>query len=146
SGKISAEEVAEPGRAVGRLTDIGWGNRLRELFSSTVDNPVPDDLFDACVKVLAAWGWAERPAGVVIMGSTRRAQLVDSLGERIATVGRLPVLGRVQVEATDERRVNSAQRLGQVWRSLRVEPALAGRLSTVDGPVLVLDVFLESGW
>src|SRR5256885_11924524 len=36
SGKLAAGDTAEPGRAVGRLTDIGWGNRLRELFASTV--------------------------------------------------------------------------------------------------------------
>jgi ATP-dependent DNA helicase RecQ len=146
TGKIGAGEVAEPGRAVGRLTDIGWGNRLRELFSSTVDEPVPDDLFGACVKVLAAWGWERRPVGVVVLGSAKRPRLVESLGERISTVGQLPLLGRIESAGAAERKVNSAQRLAQVWHALRVGPELAGRLSTVDGPVLVVDDLVDTGW
>ena len=31
SGKIPAARLRPPGRALGRLTDIGWGNRLRDL-------------------------------------------------------------------------------------------------------------------
>jgi ATP-dependent DNA helicase RecQ len=146
SGKIPATEVAGSGRAVGRLTDIGWGNRLRELFASTVDGPVPDDLFNACVSVLAGWGWEQRPVGVVVMGSSRRPQLVSSLGERISTVGRLPLLGRLDSQPAEERRVNSAQRLAQLWRSLRGGPELATRMSTVDGPVLLVDDLVDTGW
>lgn len=146
SGKIPAEETAGSGRAVGRLTDIGWGNRLRELFASTVDEPVPDDVFDACVKVLAAWKWERRPVGVVVMGSSRRPRLVSSLGERIATIGRLELLGRVDSEPTEERRMNSAQRLAQLWASLRISPDLAARMSTVDGPVLLVDDQVDTGW
>ncbi len=145
-GKLAAGEVAEPGRAVGRLTDIGWGNRLRELFSSTADAPVPDDLFDACVKVLAAWNWESRPVGVVTIGSSRRPQLIASLGDRIGAIGRLPLLGQVISEPDSEPRLNSAQRLAQVWQSLRMPPDLAAQLSTVDGPVLLVDDRVDTGW
>lgn len=146
SGKLAADEVAETGRAVGRLTDIGWGNRLRELFASTADTPVPDDLFDACVQVLAAWKWESRPVGVVTIGSSRRPQLVSSLGERIAAIGRLPLLGQLASEPDGEARLNSAQRLAQLWHSLRMPPDLAARLSTVDGPVLLVDDRVDTGW
>src|SRR5208283_260723 len=33
SGKIPADLSAGPGRALGRLTDVGWGTRLRALLS-----------------------------------------------------------------------------------------------------------------
>src|SRR6185437_7318763 len=33
SGKIPAARTAEPGRALGRLTDVGWGATLRALFA-----------------------------------------------------------------------------------------------------------------
>ncbi len=40
SGKIPATALAEPGRALGRLTDIGWGATLRTLLSGqTPDEP-----------------------------------------------------------------------------------------------------------
>jgi ATP-dependent DNA helicase RecQ len=146
SGKVSAGEAAEAGWAVGRLTDIGWGNRLRELFSSTVDGPVPEELFNACVTVLAGWKWEVRPVGVVAMGSSRRPRLVASLAERIATVGRLPQLGQVAVEPADGSRLNSAQRLAQLWTSLRLDPDLTDRLAAVTGPVLLVDDLVDTGW
>ena len=33
SGRIPAGELAQPGRVLGRLTDIGWGNRLGTLYT-----------------------------------------------------------------------------------------------------------------
>src|SRR5439155_9483876 len=116
------------------------------LFASTVDDPVPDDLFDACVAVLAAWRWEHRPVGIVTIGSSRRPRLVSSFGERIAAVGRLPLLGQLISEPDGEPRLNSAQRLAQLWHSLRMDPNLAARLSTVDGPVLLVDDRVDTGW
>ncbi|WP_106192714.1 RecQ family ATP-dependent DNA helicase [Umezawaea tangerina] len=139
SGKIAAGESAEAGRALGRLTDIGWGNRLRALFAAD-DQPIPDDVFQACVKVLSSWGWAERPVGVVTVGSRSRPSLVGSFGERISEIGRLPLLGQVWVgEATH--RANSAQRLAGLWNGVRVPD-----LSDVDGPVLLIDDRIDTGW
>ena len=148
TGKLGAGELAESGRALGRLTDIGWGNRLRELFApgAAVDGPVPDDVVDGCVAVLASWGWAQRPVGVVAMGSVTRPKLVANLAERISTIGRLPLLGHLDVRDTGERQANSARRLAQVWRALEAGPVLAKRLSTVDGPVLVVDDRVDTGW
>jgi ATP-dependent DNA helicase RecQ len=148
SGKLGAGELAEPGRVLGRLTDVGWGNRLRELFApgGPPDGPVPDDMVDGCVAVLASWGWPERPAGVVAMGSVSRPTLVSSLAERISTIGRLPLLGRLDAHGPGERQANSARRLAQVWRSLEVGPSLTESLSTVDGPVLLVDDRMDTGW
>ncbi|WP_436495228.1 RecQ family ATP-dependent DNA helicase [Actinokineospora sp. HUAS TT18] len=144
SGKIKPEQCAETGRALGRLTDIGWGNRLREVFAAP-DAPIPDDVFDACVKVLAAWDWARRPVGVVTIASGSRHALVSSFGSRIAQIGRLPLLGEI---STGERapRANSAHRLAQLWGSLQVSDTLAARVSEVEGPVLVIDDRVDTGW
>jgi ATP-dependent DNA helicase RecQ len=148
SGKLGAGELAEPGRALGRLTDIGWGNRLRDLFApgGPADGPVPDDMVKGCVDVLASWGWEQRPVGVVAMGSAGRPGLVSSLAERISTIGRLPLLGELDVRDAGDRQSNSARRLAQVWRALAVGPTLADRLSTVDGPVLLVDDRVDTGW
>ena len=147
SGRIGAEVVAAPGRALGRLTDVGWGNRLRELFSPTTeDGSVPGDMVNACVQVLASWDWAERPVGVVTIGSQSRPKLVASLGERLATIGRLTLLGEIGSEPSGEHRANSALRLAQVWRKLTVDAQLAERLFTVGGPVLLVDDRLDTGW
>ncbi|WP_199442346.1 RecQ family ATP-dependent DNA helicase [Umezawaea beigongshangensis] len=140
TGRIPASAVAETGRALGRLTDIGWGNRLRSLFSDDRDGPVPDDVFAACVAVLSAWDWETRPVGVVTVGSRRRPALVGSFGERIAAIGRLPLLGTVRLGEAGHR-ANSAQRLAGLWSGVR-----APDLSGVDGPVLLVDDRVDTGW
>ena len=58
--EIGPDLAAEPGRALGRLTDLGWGPRLRALLADdpAIDSAVPHDLIAAMVKVLAAWDWA----------------------------------------------------------------------------------------
>jgi ATP-dependent DNA helicase RecQ len=152
SGKIPAARTAEPGRALGRLTDVGWGATLRALLGEgTQDEPVTVPLTDAVVKVLASWDWAQRPASVVTMPSRSRPLLVGSLGQRIASIGRLTYLGALGYatpEGTGPRRHNSAQRLASLWRSLVVPDDLreALRAAAPDGPVLLVDDQIDTGW
>ncbi|HEX9041213.1 MAG TPA: DEAD/DEAH box helicase [Trebonia sp.] len=150
SGKISASSVAEPGRALGRLTDVGWGSTLRSLLADGVpDEPVTKQLTDAVVKVLASWDWAARPTSVVTLPSRTRPVLIESLGQRIAEIGRLSYLGSLGYATPDgpgPRRHNSAQRLASLWRALVVPGALREALSGADGPVLLVDDQIDSGW
>jgi ATP-dependent DNA helicase RecQ len=148
SGKIAADQQAAPGRALGRLTDIGWGNRLRQMFAEgAADGPVPDEVFDAVVKVLAAWGWTERPAGVVTIGSRSRPQLVGSLGHRIAEIGRLPYLGEIVSQGPPvARQHNSAQRLRSVGQSLIVPDEVGEAVAAAGGPILLVDDRIDTGW
>ncbi|MGW1074515.1 RecQ family ATP-dependent DNA helicase [Streptomyces sp. NPDC002537] len=162
-GRIPAGEQAATGRALGRLSDIGWGNRLRPLLApQTPDGPVPDDVVDAVVTVLADWargpgGWASgapdatgRPVGVVTIASRTRPRLIQSLGERISAIGRMPLLGTVEYRDTeaDTRlpRTNSAQRLRALDGVLTVPPVLAATLATAGGPVLLVDDLSDTGW
>ncbi|MGW1678046.1 RecQ family ATP-dependent DNA helicase [Saccharopolyspora sp. NPDC002376] len=149
SGKLPADEQAGTGRAVGRLTDIGWGNRLRELLATgTPDQELPEDLFQAAIKVLAAWDWGQRPVGVVALGSRTRPRLVRSLAQRIAGIGRLPLLGEVLTNpnTTPRRATNSAQHVASLWQQFKVPEELAATLSTLDGPVLLMDDYADTGW
>ncbi|MGP4016346.1 RecQ family ATP-dependent DNA helicase [Saccharopolyspora sp. 5N708] len=149
AGKVAAGEQAAEGRAIGRLTDIGWGNRLRELLGTGApDQDLPDDLFQAVIKVLAAWEWELRPVGVVALGSRTRPRLVRSLAEQIAAIGRLPLLGEVLTNpnTTPRRATNSAQRVASLWPQFKVPDDLAAKLSTLDGPVLLMDDYADTGW
>jgi ATP-dependent DNA helicase RecQ len=150
AGKIPASVTAEPGRALGRLTDVGWGSTLRALLAhDTPDGPVPDPVTDAVVKVLTAWDWDRRPAGVVTLPSLTRPALITSLGQRIAGIGRLPYLGALGYTGPDgagPRRHNSAQRVGSLWDALAVPGEVAGAVRDLGEPVLVVDDRIETGW
>jgi ATP-dependent DNA helicase RecQ len=147
SGRIAKAEQAEPGRALGRLTDVGWGTRLRELVGLTaVDGTVPEAVFDGCVSVLAAWDWAQRPVAVVALPSGTRPRLTHDLATRIAQVGRLRFLGTLNARAGARRKANSAQRVADLWQRFTPPDELAAALSTVDGPVLLVDDLVDTGW
>ncbi|MFJ9342581.1 RecQ family ATP-dependent DNA helicase [Streptomyces sp. NPDC101733] len=162
-GRIPDGQQAATGRALGRLSDIGWGNRLRPLLAEQAgDGPVPDDVLAAVVTVVADWarspgGWASagpdavaRPVGIVAMPSRTRPRLVGSLAEGVARVGRLPLLGALayteQAGEYAAHRSNSAQRLRALAASFTVSDELAAALAANPGPVLLVDDYTESGW
>jgi ATP-dependent DNA helicase RecQ len=185
TGKIGAGIAAEPGRALGRLTDLGRGPRLRALLAGDLaagdgvagvraagdrvsggraagdrvagaaregaaglDRPVPADVVAAMVEVLAGWDWTRRPAAVVAMPSRTRPLLIASLASEIARIGRIPDLGSLGYSGPGRsgRQYNSAQRLRAVWDRIVVPAAIGAELARLDGPVLVVDDVIETGW
>jgi ATP-dependent DNA helicase RecQ len=165
AGKISQDLAAEPGRALGRLTDLGWGSRLRTLVDDPLpagsdadqvgpaDGDVPDDVLAAVVRVLAAWDWADRPAAVVAMPSATRPRLITDLAGRVAAIGRMPYLGALAYTRPDRhsaghhsRQYNSAQRLRTIWSSLAVPDSVRAELARIAGPVLLVDDRIDTGW
>jgi ATP-dependent DNA helicase RecQ len=149
-GRIAADERSEPGRAVARLSDIGWGTRLRELLAAgEPDAEVPARVVDAVVDVLKGWGWERRPVAVVAMPARSRPRFVGSVAARIAEIGRLPLLGslaHVDGGPTGARGGNSAHRLAAVWDRFAVPADVADGLRSVDGPVLLVDDVADTRW
>ncbi len=149
SGKIGPALAAEPGRALGRLTDVGWGTRLRALLADDApDEPAGTDLVGALIKVLAAWDWADRPVAMATLPSATRPLLIESLGKALADIGRLPYLGSLAYTDSPPgpRRHNSAQRLRTVWDAFTVPEPLGQAVADAGGPVLLIDDRIESGW
>lgn len=139
SGRISGG--AEPGRVVGRLTDLGWGARLRQLLDSP-DGEVPDAVVQAAVAVLKAWDWDTRPVAVIGLDSERHPKLIGSLVNRLAELGRLQNLGTLHYRP--QRRpvtaANSAYRVAALVDSWKVPTV------DVTGPVLLVDDLIDTGW
>ena len=153
-GKIPPEEQVAQGRVVARLTDLGWGGRLRDLFATDtggrpVDAEVPPELGRAVVRVLAGWDWDARPAAVVWVPSLGRPRLVQSLATGVAAAGRLELLGPLELVPSAEPlrgSTNSAYRVRDVWGRFTVPPAMAERLAALEGPVLLIDDLVDSRW
>jgi ATP-dependent DNA helicase RecQ len=141
-GKIT--DGAGEGRAVARLTDLGYGQALRELFRpGQPDGPVPVPLVRAVVEVLGDW----RPAvdGIVVVESATRTTLTADLADGLSRYLKVPVLGRYAlVDPTVEPgqgAMNSAQRVAAVGRRFRLEADdLTGRR------VLLVDDLVVTGW
>ncbi|MEE6168376.1 RecQ family ATP-dependent DNA helicase [Mycolicibacterium sp. 120322] len=139
SGRIN--DSAAQGRAIGRLTDLGWGARLRKLLAEP-DQDVPDEVVQAAVAVLKAWNWERRPVAVMGLDSESHPVLIRSTVQRLAQLGRLTDLGTLRY-ALDRRPVtaaNSAYRvaaLNGAWET----PAIG-----CDGPVLLVDDMTDTGW
>ncbi len=140
-GRIGAG--AEPGRAVARLTDLGHGQTLRELFGGEPhDGGVPESLVSAVIEVLQDW----RPEveGVVVVESATRPSLTLDLAEGLSRYLRRPVVGRWAIAdpsvAPGQGAMNSAQRVAAVTRRFRLEGEIPS------GPVLLVDDQVVTGW
>lgn len=143
SGRIS--DGPAPGRAIGRLTDLGWGPRLRRLLDEP-DAEVPADVVQAAVKVLAAWDWADRPTAVLALDSGTRPVLIASLAGELARLGRLTDLGVLRY-APGRRPVtaaNSAYRVAALDGAWSAPDPSA--IAAAEGPVLLVDDRSETGW
>lgn len=152
-GRIPLVERVEPGRVVARLTDLGHGNALRELFASDadgkpVDAEVPTQLAGACLQVLREWDWDERPVAVAWVPGLSRPRLVAALGEGLARAGRLHVLGSLGLApgVAPLPRANSTFRVRDLWTRFHVTPQQEAVLSGLPGPVLLVDDLVDSRW
>ena len=149
-GNIPVGERMLEGRALARLTDLGWGGVLRTLFAAgTPDAPASPALIAACVRVLADWPWATRPVGVVSLPSRSRPLLIDSVARSLATAGKLPYLGPLTLTGSGPLGGpggNSAYRLAAVLDAFTVNPSLASGLVDAAGPVLLVDDLADSRW
>jgi ATP-dependent DNA helicase RecQ len=148
SGRIPPDEQAEPGRAVGRLTDLGWGGQLRELFAAdTPDGELPVPLRHALVQVLQGWDFGEGggPDAIVGVDSVSRPLLTRHVSAGLARYTGWPEVGRFLVvpgSPPSVAAVNSAHRLASVVARLTLDTP-----SGVEGRrVLLVDDRTDSGW
>ncbi|MGA9871847.1 MAG: RecQ family zinc-binding domain-containing protein, partial [Rhodococcus sp. (in: high G+C Gram-positive bacteria)] len=140
SGKIA--DGPEPGRVLGRLTDLGWGARLRAVLDGPDAEATPA-LLEGCIKVLASWDWKKRPTAVLALESDSHPMLVHSIARELARVGKLTDLGilRQRPDHPSVTAANSAFRVAGLVDSWDIpEPV------HTDGPVLLIDSVTDTGW
>lgn len=144
SGRIT-DGPAE-GRAIGRLTDLGWGVRLRRLLDEP-DGSAPADVLTAAVAVLAAWQWGTRPVAVMGLDSVTHPELIRSMVTGLADLGRLTNLGilRYREDHQPVTAANSAFRVAALHDAW-IPPDLTALASRPDGPVLLIDDVTDTGW
>ncbi len=145
-GKIA--QPAHEGRSVARLTDLGHGQALRELFApATPDGAVPVPLVRAVVEVLGDW----RPPvdGIVVVESATRGALTADLADGLSRYLKVPVLGRYAIVDPDvapgQGAANSAQRVAAVGRRYALQTD-GGPSSLAGQRILLVDDRVGTGW
>ncbi|HEY2878770.1 RecQ family ATP-dependent DNA helicase [Nocardioides sp.] len=136
-------EGAEPGRAVARLTDLGHGQALRELFAEPVsDQRVPEGLVHTVLEVLH--DWRPQVEGIVVVESAGRPTLTADLAAGLSRHLSKPIIGRWAIADPTvhpgQGAMNSAQRVAAVTRRYRLEADVP------PGPVLLVDDQVVTGW
>jgi ATP-dependent DNA helicase RecQ len=140
-GKIS--DPPSEGRAVARLTDLGYGGQLRELFApERLDGPVPVPLVRAVIEVLT--DWQPKVDSIVVVESMSRPTLTRDLADGLSRHLRVPVIGGFAIAdpsvAPGQGAANSAQRVAAVTRRSEL------RLDQPGDRVLLVDDLVVTGW
>lgn len=150
SGKIPPSELADAGRAIGRLDGLGWSAPLRNLFApETPDGEVPVALRKAAARVLDDWGQNPNIDGIVWVSSATRPVLGEHLATGLGQYLKKPVVGSVQPLAghsPGRHDINSAMRLAAVAKRLELNLSEAAVAGLPGRTILLVDDFTDSGW
>ena len=154
-GNIPPAERVEEGRAVARMSDLGWAVPLRALLTTDedghrLDASLTPAIAQRVIEVLGQWGWEQRPAAVLAIGSTTRPQLVRELASGIARVGRMEDLGELAL-APDAAHLhgarNSAFRIAALWDRFVLTEELREAIAELDSaPILLVDDEIDTRW
>jgi ATP-dependent DNA helicase RecQ len=140
-GRIPPELRLQPGRALSQYGDGGWGTLVKQ--AKYHEHRYPDELVDAAVRLLRDWAPDPRPLWVACIPSTTSPSLVPDFARRVAAALRLEfhdVVRRVRQARPQKEMENSAQQL------LNVHTAFEIATPVLDGPVLLIDDIVDSGW
>ncbi len=132
---------AEPGRALSRWNDAGWGGLVRKGKYET--GRFSDQLVEACAATIRNWRPEPPPEWVTCIPSLRHPELVPDFTQRLAAELGLPfrpILVKTEDRPEQKTMQNSVQQVANVWGSL----ALHGQAPAA--PVLLVDDIVDSRW
>jgi ATP-dependent DNA helicase RecQ len=140
-GRIPADQMPDVGRTLVFADAPEWRESVAEMFAG--DATAPDDVLDACVRLLAGWrsSWTARPEVVVDLPAAGYPLLTGSVADHLAQVGHLE---RASLPAGrppgDLRELSSADEAA-FWRDTLDPDALSG---AVGGRAVLLVVDASS--
>ncbi len=142
-GILPRERQAEPGRALCRWGDPGFGEPVRTGKQQT--GRFSDELVQAAVRLIRdRWNPQPPPAWVTWVPSRRHPDLVPDFARRLATALGLPFAACVQKirhAEPQKTRQNSHQQVRNLENVFQVD-----RDQMHPGPVLLIDDMVDSRW
>lgn len=147
-GTIKPQLRPRDGRALAMTGDGSWEPAVRELLAG--DAPVTDEVADGLIRLLSRWGWGStpdlpRPTWIAPVPSRSHPVLLASILDRLASVGRLPVIDalvRAQDTPPQSEAANPGQAGGWALLALRLDPDV----QVPTGPPLLIDDVFRTGW
>lgn len=147
-GNIAPGSRAEVGRALAYATDPGWSTPAAKACTGP-DGPISDELFEGVVSVLKRWKWSTRPTWICPMPSRTHPQLIGSLCDRLATVGKLQLVEALELADLNAPRQaslnNSVRQATNAVELFRISEAYPN-CEFPSGPCLLVDDTMQSGW
>ncbi len=147
-GNIAPGSRAEVGRALAYATDPGWSTPAAAACTGP-DGPISDELFEGVVSVLKRWKWSTRPTWICPMPSRTHPQLIGSLCDRLATVGKLQLVEALELADLNAPRQaslnNSVRQATNAVELFRISEAYPN-CEFPSGPCLLVDDTMQSGW
>jgi ATP-dependent DNA helicase RecQ len=142
-GAIPPALQAEPGRALSRWGDGGWGDLVKR--GKLHEGRFSDELVRAAVELLRQrWQPEPAPAWVTCVPSLTHPTLVAGFAERLARAVRLPFVPcvkKVRPTEPQKRMQNSYHQARNLAGAFSIEP-WAG----IGGAVLLVDDMVDSRW
>ncbi len=139
-GNLRQELRASEGRILSRWGDAGWGGVVMEDKHA---GQFRDELVDAMAELyLERWGIAPRPTWITCVPSKKRPNLVPDFARRLAGKIGLPFIESIakirdnQQQKNQNNRYHQCSNLDGVFALNNVQ----------DGPVLLVDDVIHSGW
>lgn len=141
-GPIPEDLQAQPGNALCRWGDAGWGKLVKQ--GKYTHHRFDDRLVQACVELLRHWNPPPAPTWVCCIPSRNHPHLVPEFAQRLAKALGLPfhaVLVKSEPRPEQKTMANSIQQARNVDGSLDVTPS-----PIPTGPVLLVDDMVDSRW
>ena len=140
-GNLSGELRAETGRILSRWGDAGWGQIVAD---DKHRGHFRDELVEAMAEMVQdRWQPDPPPEWVTCVPSRTHRTLVPDFAHRLATALRLPFIPIVTKTRHNEPQKEQQNRFHQCRNldgAFRIDDSIP------DGPVLVLDDIVDSGW
>ena len=141
SGNLPQELHAETGRILSRWGDAGWG---KFVANDKIKGHFRDKLVEAVAEMVQdRWQPDPPPEWITCVPSQTHRTLVPDFAQRLATALRLPFMPIVTKTRHNEPQKTQQNRFHQC-RNLDGVFQIDG--SIPDGPVLLLDDIVDSGW
>jgi ATP-dependent DNA helicase RecQ len=138
---IPSNQRAEHGRVLCRYGDAGWGTAVRKQKFGF--GRFDDALVGAAAEAIREWAPQPSPTWLAAIPSNRRPNLVTDFAERLAQRLGIPffqVLEKVRDTPEQKTMHNSTHQVRNVVDAFRVSQRCP------NGPVLLVDDIVDSGW